>query len=93
MNKNKLNIVRMKLDKLDYKILDLIKTRTNLVKEVIKIKKFKKQIVDKKRIKFVLTRIKNKSIKKKIDTILTKKIWQAMIKSYIDFEKRNFGKK
>tara|TARA_B110000438_G_C15506353_1_gene517920 strand:+ start:335 stop:616 length:282 start_codon:yes stop_codon:yes gene_type:complete len=93
MNKNKLNIVRMKLDKLDYKILDLIKIRTNLVKEVIKIKKFKKQIVDKKRIKFVLTRIKNKSIKKKIDTILTKKIWQAMIKSYIDFEKRNFGKK
>ena len=93
MKKNKLNIVRMKLDKLDYKILDLIKIRTNLVKEVIKIKKFKKQIVDKKRIKFVLTRIKNKSIKKKIDTILTKKIWQAMIKSYIDFEKRNFGKK
>jgi len=93
MNKKKLNKVRKKLDKLDYKILDLIKIRTNLVKEVIMIKKLKKQIVDKKRIKFVLTRIKNKSIKKKIDIILTKKIWQAMIKSYIDFEKRNYGKK
>ena len=93
MNNRKLNKVRIKLDNLDYKLLDLIKKRTELVKQVIKLKKFKKQIVDHKRIKKVLKNIKEKSIKKKIDPKITRVIWKSMIKSYIDFEKRNFKKK
>ena len=47
-NKKKLNIIRVKLDKLDNKLLSLIKNRTGLVKEVLKLKEFKKVIVDKK---------------------------------------------
>jgi len=47
-NKKKLNIIRVKLDKLDNKLLSLIKNRTGLVKEVLKLKEFKKEIVDKK---------------------------------------------
>jgi len=53
-NKKKLNLIRIKLDKLDNKLLGLIKYRTSLVKEVLKLKKFKKEIVDKKRINFIL---------------------------------------
>ncbi len=44
-NKKKLEIIRSKLDKLDNKLLSLIKFRTNLVKEVLKLKEFKKEIV------------------------------------------------
>ena len=57
LNKKKLNIIRSKLDKLDNKLLSLIKHRTNLVKEVLKLKEFKKEIVDKKRINFILKKI------------------------------------
>ena len=47
MRNIELNKVRNKIDKLDKKLLVLIKKRTDLVKKVIKLKKFKKQIVDK----------------------------------------------
>ena len=88
MKNNKLTKVRNKLDKLDLSILSLIKKRTLLVNQVIKIKKYKSQIVDKSRIAEVLNKIKKNSIKKKIDPQITKKIWKSMIKSYIDYERK-----
>ena len=92
-NKKKLEIIRSRLDKLDTKLLFLIKDRTNLVKEVLKLKEFKKEIVDKKRINFILKKINSKSKKLKIDPKITNRIWKNMILSYIDFERRNFKKK
>ena len=92
-NKKKLEIIRSKLDKLDNKLLSLIKYRTNLVKEVLKLKEFKKEIVDKKRINFILKKIHSKSKNLKIDPKITNRIWKNMILSYIDYEKRNFKKK
>ena len=93
MNKKKILIIRKKLDKLDNKFLDLIKKRSNLVNEVLKNKKYKKDIVDKKRIKVILQNISKKSKQKKIDKIVTKKIWSSMIRAFIDYEFRNFKKK
>ena len=92
-NKKKLEIIISKLDKLDNKLLSLIKFRTNLVKEVLKLKEFKKEIVDKNRINFILKKIHFKSKKLKIDPKITNRIWKNMILSYIDYEKRNFKKK
>ena len=92
-NKKKLNIIRSKLDKLDNSLLSLIKYRTSLVKEVLKLKEFKKEIIDKKRIKFILKKIQLKSKKLKIDPKITNRIWKNMIWSYINYEKRNFKKK
>ena len=92
-NKKKLNILRIKLDKLDNKLIDIIKIRTNLVNEVVKLKEYKNEIVDKKRIKFILTQIRKKSIKNNIDPKITNRIWKNMIMSYIDYERRNFKKK
>ena len=92
-NKKKLEIIRSKLDKLDNKLLSLIKYRTNLVKEVLKLKEFKKEIVDRKRINFILKKINTKSKRLKIDPKITNRIWKNMILSYIDFERRNFKKK
>ena len=65
MNNIKINKIRKKLDILDNKLLNLIKKRTNLVSNILKQKKYKKQIIDKKRIKKILKDIRNKSIKKK----------------------------
>ena len=64
VNKNIIKI-RKKLDKLDDKLLIIIKKRTNLVNQVILNKKFKKDIVDKKRISIILKNIAHKSKKKK----------------------------
>jgi len=93
MNNLKLKLIRKKIDKLDDKLLNLIKIRTNLVTGVLKQKRYKNQIIDKARIKEILKLIKKKSISRKIDPKLTKKIWKNMIRAYIDFEKRNFRKK
>ncbi len=88
-----LKLIRQKIDKLDDKLLNLIKIRTKLVTGILKHKKYKNQIIDKSRINEILTLIKKKSITRKIDQKLTKKIWKNMIRAYIDFEKRNFRKK
>ena len=92
-NKKKLEIIRLKLDKLDNKLLSLVKLRSNLVNEVLKLKEYKKEIVDKKRIKIILKKINLKSRKLRIDPKITNRIWKNMIWTYIDYEKRNFKKK
>ena len=93
MNKKKLQIARNKIDQLDKEIFYLIKKRTTIVKYMLSLKGFKSQIVDHKRIKEILKKIKNKSIKNKIDPKITSRIWKSMIWSYVDFQRRNFKKK
>ena len=93
MINKKLERIRKKLDNLDNKLIRLIKLRTNIVKNVLKLKTHKNEIVDKKRISLILKNIKNKSIKNKIDPKITNRIWKNMISAYIDFERRNFKKK
>ncbi len=92
-NKKKLNLLRKKLDRLDYDLLKIVKKRSNIVKKVLLLKTNKNEIIDNKRINQILKKIKKESIKRKIDPIITKRIWKNMIWSYIDFEKRNFKKK
>ena len=91
-NKNLIKI-RKDLDQLDNLFLNLIKKRTALVNKVLENKKFKKDIVDKKRIKIILKNIAYKSKRKKIDPKITNKIWKAMIRAFIEYEFRNFKKK
>ena len=92
-NKKKLNILRKSLDKLDNNLLKIIKTRSKLVNKVLKLKEFKNEIVDKKRINFILKKINTKSKKLRIDPKITRRIWKNMIWSFIDYERRNFKKK
>ena len=92
-NKKKLNQLRIKLDKLDSELLKIIKKRSLLVNEVLKVKVHKKEIIDQQRINFILNKIKKKSIQSKIDPKITNRIWKNMIWSFIDYEKRNFKKK
>jgi len=92
-NKKKLLILRKKLDSIDNKLLNLLKIRANLVKNVLLLKEYKNEIIDKKRIKIILKNIKNKSIKKGIDPKISNRIWKNMIYAFIDYEYRNFKNK
>ena len=89
----KLKKLRESLDKLDNSLIKLIKKRTSIVDKVLNLKKYKKEIVDNKRIKIILSQIRKKSIKNNIDPKITRRIWINMIRAYIDYERRNFNKK
>ena len=82
VNKNIIKI-RKELDKLDNNLLNIIKKRSKLVDKVIKNKKYKKDIVDKKRISVIL-KYSKKIKKKKIDPKITNKIWTSMIKALLN---------
>jgi|TARA_B110000881_G_C18150291_1_gene305795 chorismate mutase len=84
--------IRKKLDLLDSRLLLIIKKRTGLVNQIIKFKKTKKEIIDKKRIDFILRKIRKKSIKLKIDPLITVSIWKEMIRSFIKYEYKKFKK-
>ena len=92
-NKKKLLILRRKLDQVDNKLLNLLKIRSGYVKNVLSLKEFKKEIIDKKRIKIILKNVKIKSIKKGIDPKISHRIWKNMIYAFIEYEYRNFKKK
>ena len=93
MKNNNIIKIRKKLDLLDNKLLNLIKRRSILVGKVLKQKTSKNQIIDRKRIKTILKNIRKKSLIKKIDKNLTKRIWKAIIKESINYEFKNFKKK
>ena len=92
-NKKKLLILRRKLDLVDNKLLNLLKIRSTYVKNVLSLKQFKKEIIDRNRIKIILKNIKNKSIKKGIDPKISNRIWKNMIFAFIEYEYKNFKKK
>ena len=89
-NKIKLNLLRKELDKIDNILLKIIHKRTKIVKKVLTLKSYKKEIIDKKRISLILKKIKKEALKKNIDPKITQRIWNNMIWSYIDFEKKKF---
>jgi chorismate mutase len=92
INKNIIKI-RIELDKLDDSLLKIIKKRSKLVDLVIKNKKYKKDIIDKKRISLILRNISKKSKIMNIDPKITQKIWKSMIRAFIEYEFRKFEKK
>jgi chorismate mutase len=85
--------IRKKLDKVDIQLLKLIKKRSLFVDQVLSFKKSKKEIIDQKRINFILKRIKKLSIKIKMDPKITINIWKVMIKGFINYEYTKFKKK
>ena len=93
IHKKKLKIARKKIDQLDKEIFTFIKQRTQVIKYMLSLKKYKKQIVDHSRINQILKNIKKKSIKNNVDPKITRHIWRSMIWAHVDFQRRNFKKK
>ena len=92
MKKNFKNLdeVRKSIDNVDTRLVKLIAEREFYVKEALKFKISKKQIIDKKRINIVLKRIKNLSKKYKVSSLIVERIWKLMIKNFIILENKLF---
>ena len=81
--------IRNEIDKIDLKILELISDRKDLVVEVVKHKR-RDQIIDKKRIDFILDKLSLEAKKKGLSEHLVQGIWDFMIKSFIKYEEKIF---
>ena len=81
--------LRKDIDEIDLKILDLIQKRKDLVTEVVKLKK-RDQIVDQKRIEFILNKLKVEASKRGLAVEFIEEIWTLMIKNFIKYEEKIF---
>ena len=81
--------LRKNIDEIDVKILDLIEKRKDLVTEVVKLKK-RDQIVDQKRIEFILNKLKVEASKRGLAVEFIEEIWSLMIKNFIKYEEKIF---
>ena len=93
INKIELKKARNKIDKLDKNIFNLIKQRTKIVKHMLSLKRYKSEIIDKKRMNEVFRHIKKKSINEGIDPKITSRIWKAIIWAHVNFQKKIFKKR
>ena len=81
--------IRKQIDKIDLRILDLISERKDLVTEVVKLKR-RDQIVDKKRIEFILKKLNIEAKKRSLPSEFIEEIWNLMIKNFINYEEQIF---
>ena len=88
---NSIEEIRDEIDKIDLKILELISDRKDLVTEVVKLKK-RDQIIDKKRIDFILDKLSSEAKKKGLPESLVQELWNHMIKGFIMYEEQIFDK-
>ena len=81
--------LRKEIDEIDLKILDLIEKRKDLVTEVVKLKK-RDQIVDQKRIEFILNKLKVEASKRGLAIEFVEEMWTLMIENFIMYEEKIF---
>ena len=81
--------LRKNIDEIDLKILDLIQKRKDLVTEVVKLKK-RDQIVDQKRIEFILNKLRKEALSRGLAVEFIEDIWTLMIKNFIKYEEKVF---
>ena len=84
--------VRKSIDNVDDRLVKLIGEREFYVREALKFKTNKKQIIDRKRISMVLKKTKNLSKKYKANNLIVERIWKLMIKNFIILENKLFKK-
>jgi chorismate mutase len=81
--------LRKDIDEIDLKILDLIQKRKDLVTEVVKLKK-RDQIVDQKRIEFILNKLRKEALSRGLAVEFIEEIWTLMITNFIKYEEKIF---
>jgi chorismate mutase len=81
--------LRKDIDEIDLKILDLIQKRKDLVTEVVKLKQ-RDQIVDQKRIEFILNKLRKEALSRGLAIEFIEEIWTLMIKNFIKYEEKIF---
>ena len=81
--------LRKNIDEIDLKILDLIEKRKDLVTKVVSVKK-RDQIIDQKRIEFILNKLKVEASKRGLAVEFIEEIWTLMIQNFIKYEEKIF---
>jgi chorismate mutase len=81
--------LRKNIDEIDLKILDLIEKRKDLVTKVVSVKK-REQIIDQKRIEFILNKLKVEASNRGLAVEFIEEIWTLMIKNFIKYEEKIF---
>jgi len=81
--------LRVNIDEIDLKILDLIEKRKEIVTQVVKLKE-RDQIVDQKRIEFILDKLKVEASNRGLAVEFIEEIWTLMIKNFIEYEENIF---
>ena len=81
--------LRKNIDEIDLKILDLIEKRKDLVTKVVSVKK-RGQIIDQKRIEFILNKLKVEASNRGLAVEFIEEIWTLMIKNFIKYEEKIF---
>ena len=81
--------LRKNIDEIDLKILDLIEKRKDLVTKVVSVKK-RDQIIDQKRIEFILRKLKVEASNRGLAVEFIEEIWTLMIKNFIKYEEKIF---
>ena len=81
--------LRKNIDEIDLKILDLIEKRKDLVTKVVSVKK-RDQIIDQKRIEFILNKLKVEASNRGLAVEFIEEIWTLMIKNFIKYEEKIF---
>jgi len=84
--------VRKNIDNVDTCIVKLIAEREFYAREAVKFKTDRSQIIDRKRINAVLSRVKKLSKKYRINNLNVEKIWKLMIQNFIILENKLFKK-
>ncbi len=84
--------VRKNIDNVDARLVKLIAEREFYAREAVKFKIDRRQIIDRKRINTVLSRVKKLSKKYKVNSPTVEKIWKLMIQNFIILEKKLFKK-
>ena len=92
-NSKEMKIIRKKIDQIDDKLLPLMVRRSKLVQKALNLKKKRTEIIDKKRIDEISKKISDKTEELGGNSKLLKTIWLSIIKSFIDYEKKEFKKK
>ena len=84
--------VRKNIDNVDTRLVKLIAEREFYAREAVKFKTDRNQIIDRKRINTVLSRVKKLSKKYKVSGLTVEKIWKLMIQNFIILENKLFKK-
>ncbi len=84
--------IREKIDSIDSRILPLMVTRASLVSQALALKKKKTDIIDRKRINQIKKKLSLKAKKLGGNPKLISKIWESIIRNFIDYEKKHFKK-
>lgn len=84
---NQLNNLRKIIDAIDEQILDLIKSRIDVVIEIGQVKKeTKSQVVDEIREEEIYNRLVAKASEKGVKPEVVKKVWKALMEISYDIE-------